>query len=164
MRLRKGLDVVCPPIAVARLQQARTVGKFAAIQKPAEFRSGSFHFVPRDDGWEVQIGGNRINLDSGRLAVDSVLDAATVSSVGGTDLFLATAQPRVLVRQRWGRDKSLGMPELLATPGEVRSLRTWGIELVLQTADNKWHLLRDGQWTPSAPEWQAAAGGASQPT
>ena len=161
-RAAEGREVVCPPIAVARLQQARTVGKFAAIQEPAEFRSGSFHFVPRDDGWEVQIGGNRIELASGRLAVDSVLDAATVSSGGGTDLFLATAQPRVLVRQRWGRDMSLGMPELLATPGEIRSLRTWGSELVLQTADNKWHLLRDGQWTPSAPEWQAAAGGPSR--
>ena len=161
-RAAEGREVVCPPIAAARLQQARTVGKFAAIQKPAEFRSGSFHFVPRDDGWGVQIAGNRIELAAGRLAVDSVLDAATVSSGDGTDLFLATAQPRVLVRQRWGRDLSLGMPELLATPGEIRSLRTWGSELVLQTADNKWHLLRDGQWAPSAPEWQAVAGGPSR--
>ena len=161
-RATDGREVACPPIAQARLLQVRLVGKFAPAPKPVDFRSGSFQFVSRNDGWEVLIGGNRIELASGRLAVDSVLDAATVSSGGGTDLFLATAQPRVLVRQRWGRDMSLGMPELLATPGEIRSLRTLGSELVLQTADDKWHLLRDGQWTPSAPEWQAATVGPSR--
>jgi len=157
-RAADGREVVCPPIANARLLQTRLVSKFAPAPKPVEFRSGSFQFVPRDDSWEVQIDGNRIDLASGLFAVDTVLGATSVLSAGGTELFLRTAQPRVLVRQRWGRDMALGMPELFATPGEIRSLRTWRGELVVQTTDSNWHSLHDGQWTPTTPEWQATVG------
>ncbi|WP_373649448.1 hypothetical protein [Schlesneria sp. DSM 10557] len=157
-RAADGREVVCPPIADSRLLQMRLVSKFSPALKPVEFRSGSFQFVPRDDSWEVQIDGKRIDLVSGRLAVDTVLGATSVLSAGGTELFLRTAQPRVLVRQRWGRDMALGMPELFATPGEIRSLRTWRGELVVQTTDSNWYSLHDGQWTPTAPEWQATVG------
>ena len=157
-RAADGREVVCPPISEGRLLQAKLVSNFAPAPKPAEFRSGSFQFISRDEGWVVNIDGHQIDLSSGRLAVDTILDAATVVSATGTELFLATAQPHVLVRQRWGPDMTLSMPELFATPGEVRSVRSWRGELVVQTVDSNWHQLNHDQWIPTAPDWQAAVG------
>jgi len=161
-RAADGREVVCPPIAEARLLQARQVSKFAPTPGPSEFTIGSFHFVPRDNGWDMLIDGSRINLVSGRLAIDSIRGAVTVNSPDGMELFLATAQPLTLVRQPWGRDMALGIPKLLTTPGEIRSLRDWRGELVVQTMDSAWHVFRGGQWIATAPEWETAVGGQSR--
>lgn len=157
-RASDGREIVCPPIAVARLQQARSVGKFAALEKAAAFRSGSYQFVPRDDEWEVQIGSARLGIAAGRFAIDNIRGAATVKSANDTDLYLATVQPGVLIRQRWRRDLALDDPELIELPPEARSIRTWNGELVIQTVDSQWHLRRNGVWSATTLDWGVASG------
>lgn len=157
-RASDGREIVCPPIVAARLQQARSVGAFAVIEKAAAFRSGSYQFVPHDDEWGVQVGSARIGIAAGRFAIDTIRGAATVKSANDTDLYLATDQPGVLIRQRWRRDLTLDEPELIELPREARSIRTWNGELVIQTADSKWHLRRNGEWSATTLDWGVASG------
>jgi hypothetical protein len=158
-----GRWLICPAHreGIKRIVDCRLVYAPTPVP-PSSFSTGPLQWSPRVNGWDVFLAGTKVEVSSaGCLAIDEIKRAATLSTGADTTLFLATAQPGVLVAQRWISRTQISQPTFMAVPQTVENLRSWNGELLIQTQGERWMAWRDNQWVEVNPDWSTATAASS---